>query len=220
MQKVLFGYKLRKLNWLARIVIAVVFGLVAMNAPVVAALYTDTFSATIIAVTHAGSGYNPYGLADGMNFNWAMTFDTNTLIGSSISFSQFYPANQLSFAIPKSGYPPQILTEEMDYSYPYGGQFDGAYGYFSPGGFNTSSSRLENLYYGGDNGVCTLNFYTDAAIFELFFSISNASWSLFTFDPGLTRFDPGTDRTTAPIPGTLFLLGSGMVALVILQRRR
>ncbi len=219
MQKVLFGYKLRKLNWLARIVIAVVFGLVAMNAPVVAALYTDTFSATIIAVTHAGSGYNPYGLADGMNFNWAMTFDTNTLIGSSISFSQYHPANQLSFAIPKSAYPPQILTEEMDYTYHYGGQFDGAYGYFSPGGFSVSSSRLEGLFYGGDNGVCTLSFYTDASIFELFFSISNASWSLFTFDPGLDRFNPGTDRTTAPIPGALLLLGSGVTALVILQRR-
>jgi hypothetical protein len=217
MQNVLLLRRLKKPGPLVKFVLVLALGLVAGSGPAAAALYTDTFSATINSATHVGAGYNPYGLADGTNFNWSMTFDTDKIAGSSISFSVNNPTNQLSFAIPKSGSPPQILTEKMDYSYP-AGQFGGAYGYFSLGGFSASSSRLEALFYGGDNGVCTLNFYTDASLFELFFSSSNAAWSLFTFDPGLTAFDPGTDRTVAPIPGALVLLGSGMAALIILRR--
>jgi hypothetical protein len=108
----------------------------------------------------------------------------------------------------------------MDYSYG-AGQFNGAWGYFSPGGFNPTSSRLQDLFYGGDNDVCTLNFFTNTSTFELFFSLSNAAWSLFTFNPGLDSFDPLTDRhSAAPIPGALVLLGSGVAALAILKRRQ
>jgi hypothetical protein len=206
-------------GFLAKFALIITLGLVIGSSSATAALYIDTFSATITSATHAGSGYNPYGLSNGMTFNWMMTFDSNTIPFSTISFSGYYPSNQLSFAIPKSGSAPQILTEKMDYSYG-AGQFNGAYGYFSAGGFDASSSRLEDLFYSGNNGVCLLNFYTDASIFELFFSLSNAAWSLFTFDPGLASFDPGTDRTHAPIPGALVLLGSGVAALAILKRRQ
>ena len=219
MQNVLLWQRLRKPGPLAKFVLILALGLVAGNGPTAAALYTDSFSATINSATHAGTGYNPYGLANGMTFNWSMTFNTDTVPVNTVVFSGYYPSNQLSFAIPKSGSAPQILTEKMDYSYG-AGKFDGAYGYFSAGGFNTSSSRLTDLFYGGDNGVCTLNFYTDASIFELFFSTSTAAWSLFTFNPGLDSFDPGTDRHHTPIPGALVLLGSGLAALAILKRRQ
>jgi len=219
MQNALLQERLRKPGFLANFVLALTLGLIAGCGPAEAALYTDTFSAAITSATHAGTGYNPYGLNNGMTFNWSMTFDTNTIPFGVITFSGYYPSNHLSFAIPKSGSAPQILTEKMDYSYG-AGQFNGAWGYFSPGAFNASSSRLDDLFYGGSNGVCALNFYTDASIFELFFSLSNAAWSLFTFDPGLAAFDPITDRHAAPIPGALVLLGSGVAALAILKRRQ
>jgi hypothetical protein len=149
-----------------------------------------------------------------------MTFNSDTIIPPrNIAFSGYYPTNQVSFAIPKSGSPPQILTEKMDYSYG-AGKYDGPWGSFSAGAFNPSASRLESLYYGGDNGVCTLNFFTDASLFELFFSSSSSRWSAFTFDPGLATFDPSPDRHVVPIPGALVLLSSGLAALAILRRRQ
>jgi hypothetical protein len=220
MQNALLQQRLRKPGYLASFVLAFTLALIAGRGPVEAALYTDTFSAAITSATHAGTGYNPYGLNSGMTFNWSMTFDTNTIPFGVITFSGYYPSNHLSFAIPKSGSVPQILTEKMDYSYG-AGQFNGAWGYFSPGGFNPTSSRLQDLFYGGDNDVCTLNFFTNTSTFELFFSLSNAAWSLFTFNPGLDSFDPLTDRhSAAPIPGALVLLGSGVAALAILKRRQ
>jgi len=220
MQNAFLRQRLRKPGFLANFVLALTLGLIAGGSPAEAALYTDTFSATIISATHAGTGYNPYGLNSGMTFNWAMTFDTNTVPFGIITFSGYYPSNHLSFAIPKSGSAPQILTEKMDYSYGPG-QFNGAWGYFSPGGFDANTSRLKDLFYGSTNGVCTLNFYTNTSVFELFFSLSNAAWSLFTFNPGLDSFDPIADRhSAAPIPGALILLGSGLAALAVLKRRQ
>ena len=220
MQNALLQQRLRKPGFLANFFLALTLGLIAGSGPAEAALYTDTFSAIITSATHAGSGYNPYGLNSGMTFNWAMTFDTNTVPFGIITFSGYYPSNHLSFAVPKSGSAPQILTEKMDYSYGPG-QFNGAWGYFSPGGFDANTSRLKDLFYGSTNGVCTLNFYTNTSVFELFFSLSNAAWSLFTFNPGLDSFDPIADRhSAAPIPGALVLLGSGLAALAILKRRQ
>jgi len=220
MQNAFLRQRLRKPGFLANFVLALTLGLIAGSGPAEAALYTDTFSAIITSATHAGSGYNPYGLNSGMTFNWAMTFDTNTVPFGIITFSGYYPSNHLSFAIPKSGSAPQILTEKMDYSYG-AGQFNGAWGIFSPGGFDANTSRLKDLFYTGNNGVCLLNFYTDVSVFELFFSLSNAAWSLFTFNPGLDSFDPLTDRhSAAPIPGALVLLGSGVAALAVLKRRQ
>jgi hypothetical protein len=189
-------------------------GLFVGTSPVAAALYMDTFTATIGKPTNYGTGFNPYGMYEGQTFSWSIVYDEATInVAGTIRFSGFYPTNQISIAIPRPG-TPQIFTQMDDDLYGPG-IFDNPYGVF-----DTISGNFIDLDYVFNQkllsspytGAITVDYYN----YLIWFEDGTVNATKLPFDAGYGAFD----RQVVPIPGALVLLGSGLAALTILKRRK
>jgi hypothetical protein len=194
-------------------------GLFIGTSPASAALYQDTFTATIDDIVNKGGGYNPYGLAESQQFTWSIVYDPLTILSNGVCFfSSKYPTNQISVAIPRSGNSPQIFTQLDDALYN-----DPIMPGYNPYGEFTVGEPISLFSLGYYTGMLMLPSPYTGAI-EVDFN-SNEIW-FYMGTPGISttaKFDPGYEtyqRQVVPIPGALVLLGSGLAALTILKRRK
>lgn len=216
---------MKQRSYLTMFLLVLALGLVTGINPVTAAIYQDTFTATISSQSDGpGGGFNPYGLSAGNTFNWYIIYDTDTVNGAGwLPLSGYSSINQISIAVPRntpSGSSPQIFTKTMDDNYGTT-YFDNPYGNMTGGALTGlayySSLILSSPY----TGYLTLDFNTTGSPALYFDPPSGTSvYSAFFVNLGLGSFDPSTDRQVVPIPGALVLLGSGLAALTILRRRQ
>jgi hypothetical protein len=216
---------MRQRRYLAMFLLVLALGLAIGIGPVTAAIYQDTFTATISSQSDGPLGaFNPYGLSAGNTFNWYIIYDTATVNGAGwLPLSAYSSINQISIAVPRnipSGSSPQILTKTMDDNYGTD-YFDNPYGMMTGGALTGlayySSLILSSPY----TGYFTLDFNTTGMPALYFDPPSGQSvYSAFFVNLGLGDFDPSTDRQVVPIPGAMVLLGSGLVTMMILRRRQ
>ena len=210
---------MKQLRFFTMFFLIFAWGVVIATGPASASLYQDNFTATITKVTNGGGGFNPFGLVKSQEFSWNIVYDPAPINsgGSVVVFSGFYPTNQISVFIPRSGTTAQLFTKTDDELYsndPLGNP----YGVFTGGNltelvYNFNQKPLSSPYTGA------ISIVYDAA--EIWFESGTIGiYTKFNFDPGYDGFNPGTDRQVVPIPGALVLLSSGLAALAILRRRQ
>jgi hypothetical protein len=189
-------------------------GLAFSIGPSEAAIYKDTFTAQITNVFNSGGGYNPYGLVDNQNFSWYIIYDESTINpAGNIFFTGYYPTNQISVAIPRSGDSPQLFTQLDDSLYddsPNGNP----YGVFSGGqlielGYYVDQFPLSSPY----TGRISVDFFANEIWLE---SGTAGKYTIIDFDPGYDNYA----RQVVPIPGAMVMLASGLIALTILRRKQ
>ena len=214
---------MKKLRFSKLFFLLLALGLFIGTCPASATIYQDTFTAMILNVSNGPlGGFNPYGLVKFQEFTWSIVWDTNTINGPNLTglvgFSNLFPANQISIAIPRNGNSPQIITQLDDSLYgkqhpsdpignPYG---DFTAGQLTALTFYTGMIKPIPDGYGGAMEV-------DYMAQELWFYGGTVNeYTKCIFDPGYETFE----RQVVPIPGALVLLGSGLAALTILKRKR
>lgn len=223
-------------------VFIILFGLVA--GPVQAAIYQDVLTVTTVGLfdpTGAGNdiSLNVLGLDlfnFGQSFDLTMTYDSDTyFIGAAggFAFGALRPANIMSLTI--SGTLGSVtFNETMDNFFNYTPpfpvppsqipNFQGPKAFYMPADpFDAVASHWTNVQYSAQRadvpGVSSVSLFLDDTVENSLSFLGGGAGLYIELDVDFAGFDPQTDRTAVPIPGTLLLLGPGLVGLLSLKRR-
>jgi hypothetical protein len=218
----------------------VFIGMVA--GPVQGAIYTDVLTVTTTGLfnpTPAGNdlSLNRLGL-DLVNFNESFTlqlqYDSDTAFFGTFgtfAFGSLSPNNVMSLTF--SGALGSVtFNETQDVWYDYLAPFlpppiqdrgQGPQAFFTPSGsFNAASSMWAQVEFSGTTTYADLDevrLFLGASENTLSFQKGSSPGLYVSLDVDYAGFDPLTDRTAVPIPGTLLLLAPGLVGLLGIRRR-
>jgi hypothetical protein len=183
-----------------------------------AAIYQDVYTITIEEIIDEDPvPTNPWGLSVGDSFDMMLTFDSSTIDAVLGGFVVDGVTNFLTISVP-GGF---TFIETDDSSDPID-----VYGYMLPAPFDPSASYLDAFYYDGIQGDITggANLYIGAERTSGsdggYLSIRNDDGYVeYALSVDFNGFDPATDRTAVPIPGTLLLIAPGLLSMLAIRRR-
>ncbi len=172
------------------VTVLAIFLVSLISLPAYAALETETFGGTLDTVN---SDPNPYGLTAGGGITWTVTYDDSIIGWQEVLSIDF------------------LLLNTSHYFYnvaPNDDTFSTGIPWIEFDGTNVLALELNSLSF-SETGQPTLSSEDVSDQFKLF-GIDGF------FGQGTLGFDPINE---VPIPGAIWLLGSGLVGLVGLRRR-